>query len=199
MLKKTILQVFLLIFILIICFIFFKTYFKKENDKEDDKKNSIEQIELKENEKNETKPNLIYNIKYESNNSNGNNYIILSKVSELPGKNSDTLLMKGVEATVNVKNSSPIKIFSDNAVFNKTTYDTVFSENVLITYDDHLITSHKLDLFFLKNLAIISNDIIYKNLNTKLQADIIEINLLSKKSKIFMLDSTKKIKILTLN
>ena len=199
MLKKTILQVFLLIFVLIICFIFFKTYFKKENDKEDDKKNSIEQIELKENEKNETKPNLIYNIKYESNNSNGNNYIILSKVSELPGKNSDILLMKGVEATVNVKNSSSIKIFSDNAIFNKITYDTVFSENVLITYDDHLITSHKLDLFFLKNLAIISNDIIYKNLNTKLQADIIEINLLSKKSKIFMLDSTKKIKILTLN
>ena len=199
MLKKTILQVFLLIFILIICFIFFKTYFKKENDKEDDKKNSIEQIELKENEKNETKPNLIYNIKYESNNSNGNNYIILSKVSELPGKNSDTLLMKGVEATVNVKNSSSIKIFSDNAIFNKITYDTVFSENVLITYDNHLITSHKLDLFFLKNLAIISNDIIYKNLNTALQADIIEINLLSKKSKIFMNDSTKKIKILTLD
>ena len=199
MLKKTILQVFLLIFVLIICFIFFKTYFKKENDKENDKKNSIEQIELKKNEQNKIKSNLIYNIEYKSNKSNGNNYIILSKVSELPEKNSDILLMKGVEATVNVKNSSPIKIFSDNAVFNKTTYDTVFSENVLITYDNHLITSHKLDLFFLKNLAIISNDIIYKNLNTKLQADMIEINLLSKKSKIFMLDSTKKIKILTLN
>jgi len=201
MLKKTILQVFLLIFVLIICFIFFKTYFKKENDKENriEQIEQIEQIELKKNEQNKTKTNLIYNIKYKSNNSNGNNYIILSKVSELPGKNSDILLMKGVEATVNIKNSSPIKIFSDDAIFNKITYDTVFSKNVLITYDDHLITSHKLDLFFLKNLALISNDIIYKNLNTKLQADMIEIDLLSKKSKIFMLDSTKKIKILTLN
>ena len=195
MLKKTILQVFLLIFILIICFIFFKTYFKKENDK----KNSIEQIELKKNEQNKTKTNLIYNIEYKSNNSNGNNYIILSKVSELPGKNSDTLLMKGVEATVNVKNSSSIKIFSDNAIFNKITYDTVFSENVLITYDDHLITSHKLDLFFLKNLAIISNDIIYKNLNTKLQADKVVIDLITKNSRIFMNNKLDKVNIVKIN
>ena len=107
--------------------------------------------------------------------------------------------MKGVEATINAKNSSPIKILSDSAILNKITYDTVFSENVLITYDDHLITSDKLDLFFQKNLAIISNDIIYKNLNTTLQADMIEIDLLSKKLRIFMNDSTKKIKILTLN
>jgi len=199
MLKKTILQVFLLIFILIICFIFFKTYFKKENDIENDKENDIEQIELKKNNSNKTKLNLIYNIEYKSNNNNANNYTILSEVSELPEKNSDIILMKGVEATINVKNSSPIKIISDSAIFNKITYDTIFSDNILITYDDHLITSQKLDLFFQKNLAIISNDIVYKNLNTALQADMIEINLLSKGLKIFMNDSTKKIKILTLD
>ncbi len=199
MLKKTILQVFLLIFILIICFIFFKTYFKKENDIENDKEDGIEQIELKKNDSNKIKPNLIYNIEYKSNNNSANNYTVLSKVSELPEKNSATIVMKGVEATINAKNSSPIKILSDSAILNKITYDTVFSENVLITYDDHLITSDKLDLFFQKNLAIISNDIIYKNLNTTLQADMIEIDLLSKKLRIFMNDSTKKIKILTLN
>ena len=120
-------------------------------------------------------------------------------MSELPEKNSNIVLMQGVEATINNKNSSQIKILSDNATFNKITYDTIFSENVLIIYDDHLITSLNLDLFFQKNLAIISNDIIYKNLNTTLQADIIEINLLTKTSKIFMNDRTKKIKILALN
>ena len=199
MLKKTILQVFLLIFILIICFIFFKTYFKKENDIENDKENDIEQIEIKKNNSNKTKLNLIYNIEYKSNNNNANNYTILSEVSELPEKNSDIILMKGVEATINVKNSSPIKIISDSAIFNKITYDTIFSDNILITYDDHLITSHKLDLFFQKNLAIISNDIIYKNLNTVLQADMIEIDMLTKESKIFMNNSKKKIKISTSN
>ena len=195
MLKKIILQLFLLVFVLIICFVFFNTYFKKENSVE----KNIEQIQLKKDEPDRIKANLIYNIEYKSNNNDGNQFVILSKVSELPEKNSNIVLMQGVEATINNKNSSQIKILSDNAAFNKITYDTIFSENVLIIYDDHLITSLNLDLFFLKNLAIISNDIIYKNLNTTLQADIIEINLLTKTSKIFMNDRTKKIKILALN
>ena len=195
MLKKIILQLFLLVFVLVICFVFFNTYFKKENSVE----KNIEQIQLKKDEPDRIKANLIYNIEYKSNNNDGNQFVILSKVSELPEKNSNIVLMQGVEATINNKNSSQIKILSDNATFNKITYDTIFSENVLIIYDDHLITSLNLDLFFQKNLAIISNDIIYKNLNTTLQADIIEINLLTKTSKIFMNDRTKKIKILALN
>lgn len=195
MLKKIILQLFLLVFVLVICFVFFNTYFKKENSVE----KNIEQIQLKKDEPDRIKANLIYNIEYKSNNNDGNQFVILSKVSELPEKNSNIVLMQGVEATINNKNSSQIKILSDNATFNKITYDTIFSENVLIIYDDHLITSLNLDLFFLKNLAIISNDIIYKNLNTTLQADIIEINLLTKTSKIFMNDRTKNIKILALN
>ena len=195
MLKKIILQLFLLVFVLVICFVFFNTYFKKENSVE----KNIEQIQLKKDEPDRIKANLIYNIEYKSNNNDGNQFVILSKVSELPEKNSNIVLMQGVEATINNKNSSQIKILSDNATFNKITYDTIFSENVLIIYDDHLITSLNLDLFFQKNLAIISNDIIYKNLNTTLQADIIEINLLTKTSKIFMNDRTKNIKILALN
>ena len=196
MLKKIILQVFLLFFILVSCVIFFNTYFKEEN------KNKKVEIKKKLSIKEEDKPskeqaNLIYDVVYKSNNESGNNYVILSKISELPKKNSDLVLMEGVEAIINIKNSSPITIFSDKAVFNKTTYDTDFSDNVLIVYDDHYITSNNLDLFFQKNLAIISNEIIYKNLNTTLQADMIEINMLSKKSKIFMKDKKRKIKIST--
>ena len=116
---------------------------------------------------NKSKVNLIYDVVYKSNNESGNNYVILSKLSELPEKDSDLVLMKGVEATINIENSSPITIFSDRAIFNKATYDTDFSENVLIIYDDHYITSNNLDLFFQKNLAVISNEIIYKNLNIK--------------------------------
>ena len=102
MLKKIILQVFLLIFIFTICVIFFKTYFKKED--------KIEKIQTKENEankikdeSNKSKGNLIYDVVYKSNNESGNNYVILSKISELPKKDSDLVLMKGVEATINIK------------------------------------------------------------------------------------------------
>ena len=202
MLKKIILQVFLLFFILVSCVIFFNTYFKEEP------KNKKVEIKKKLSIKEEDKPskeqaNLIYDVVYKSNNENGNNYVILSKVSELPditsAKGSIIVSMKGVEATIDIKNSSPIKIVSDSAIFNKTTYDTKFLGKVLIIFDDHVITSNNLDLFFQKNLAIISNDIIYKNLNTVLQADMIEIDMLTKESKIFMNNDKKKIKISTSN
>ena len=42
-----------------------------------------------------------------------------------------------------------------------------------------------------------SNNIIYKNLDTNIIADKLEIDFLNKKTKIFMEDSNQKIKILT--
>ena len=107
--------------------------------------------------------------------------------------------MKNVIATINLHNSVPIIISADNAIYNNINYDTNFYENVVVTYNDHFISSDKLDLIFEKNLATISNNIIYKNLNTKLQADKVEIDLITKNSKIFMKDKTKKIKIESIN
>ena len=45
----------------------------------------------------------------------------------------------------------------------------------------------------------ISKNIIYKNLDTKLEADKIEIDLLTKNTKIFMDDKSKKIKLIKSN
>ena len=178
-----------------IFFIFFNTYFKKEVNT----KISIKQINLKKNQSNEIRANLIQKFKYTSSNNEGNSYTISSETGELPEKQSELVLMEGVEAIINIKNSTPIKILSNNAIFNKVTYDTKFYEKVLIIYEDHTISAQNLDLFFKKNIASISNNIIYKNLNTLLQADMVEIDLLTKKTKIFMNNNKEKIKILTLN
>ena len=52
-----------------------------------------------------------------------------------------------------------------------------------------------LDLLFNKKLATLNENIIYKNLQTILQADRLEIDLITKDSKIFMNDQREKIKI----
>ena len=57
-----------------------------------------------------------------------------------------------------------------------------------------ILQSEGLD--FEKNLAFISNQVKYKNLNTSLQADKVEIDLISKNLKIFMNDNSKTIKII---
>ena len=192
--QKTLIQLLLLLSILVISFIFYKTYFSKKKIVS----NKIEIIEDK-TEQVKTKSNLIENIKYTSVDKEGNGYIITSKTGELDYNQPELILMKNVIATINLHNSVPIIISADNAIYNNINYDTNFYENVVVTYNDHFISSDNLDLIFEKNLATISNNIIYKNLNTKLQADKVEIDLITKNSKIFMDDKTKKIKIMSIN
>ena len=107
--------------------------------------------------------------------------------------------MKKVIATISLNSSMPIKIYADNAIYNDINNNTNFYGNVLMTYNMHIINSDNLNLMFEKNLATLSNNIIYKNLNTKLEADKIEFDLITKNSKIFMYDKSDKINIVSMN
>jgi len=62
-----------------------------------------------------------------------------------------------------------------------------------VTFEDHKIMSDNLDLFFEKHLAQIMNNLIYENNTTRLIADKIEIDLITKNSKIFMYNDQEKI------
>ena len=190
--KKTYLQLFLFGFVIILIYFFYKIYFNQ---------NIISKIpENIENEiVTENKSNLIHNIEYNTEDNEGNSYVIKSLKGELFLENSDLIFMKDVTAVINMSNSAPVSIYSDNAIYNKLNYNTNFSSNVLVNYMDHNITSDNLDLLLEKKLATFSNNIIYKNLNTELEADKIEIDLITKKSKIFMNDKSEKVRIVKLN
>ena len=146
-----------------------------------------------------TKSNLIHNITYTSVKKGGDYYVIKSELGELNTNQPELILMKKVQAEINFKNSSSVIISSDNAIYNNISYKTNFYDNVLIAYTDHTIEANNFDLNFEKNLGIISNNIIYKTLNTQLEADKIEIDLITKNSKIFMNKKTKQIKITDIN
>ena len=191
--KKILLQFFLLLIFLIISIIFFKSYFSS------DKKVSEIKIHNDEISVNKKDSNLMHNIKYVSSDSEGNNYVITSKYGELKEDEPGLIFMKNVVATINSNSLNPIKISSDNAVYNSVNYHTNFYNNVLMTYEKHNITSNNLDLLFEKNLVTITNDVVYNNLNTKLIADKIEIDLITKNSKIFMNKSSDKVKIVSIN
>ena len=107
--------------------------------------------------------------------------------------------MTNVTAIINMKDKSQIKISSNKATYNSSNYNSEFRDNILMIYGNNKITSEKLDLMFEKNIAIIFDNVIYKNLNTQLEADKIEINLMTKSSKIFMNKKSEKVKIISLN
>ena len=193
--KKTILQFFLLLVIFIIFFSISRTYFpnkKEEKIKETSVESSANKF-LGENS------NLIKNLSYFAEDKRGNNYTILSQFGEINENTPDLIALTSVTAFINMRGDSQIKISSDKAIYNKFNYNSNFQGNVLITYQGHRITSEKLNLFFEKNIITIFDNVIYKNLNTQLEADKIEIDLITKKSKIFMNKKSEKVKIISLN
>jgi|TARA_B100000780_G_scaffold87946_1_gene60527 lipopolysaccharide export system protein LptA len=190
--KKSLLQLFLIIIILLTSFFFFKTYIVKK-DTHVVLENTFNGIDSEE------KSNLVYNIQYITRDEDGNSYILESDIGELNDDQKELIVMRGVKAIIESENSEQIIIYSNNAKYNKLSKNTNFYTNVIINFGSNHVTSDKLDFIFEKNLVTISKNIIYKNMDTKLEADKIEIDLLTKNTKIFMDDKSKKIKLIKSN
>ena len=139
--------------------------------------------------------NKITDLKYTANDINGNSYIINSEYGEISDLNSNELKLQGVKAVIEIKNSESVIILSDYANYNKVTLNTFFYDNVKLTYIGHLITSDKMFLNYLNKDINIQENVVYEGYNNKLLADIIEIDLVTKFSKIYMLDKYGKVKV----
>ena len=157
------------------------------------KNNKAKKIELS-TDTNKNFSNIIENIEYKSNDNRGNQYIIKAKYGEIVNENSDLLLMSDVEAIIIFSDYEKVTITSSGAIYNIINYDTNFKENITIKYAEHNMTSNNADLLFKDHRVKIYNDINYNNLNTDFFADVMEIDLLTKKLKIYMNSQNKKIK-----
>jgi lipopolysaccharide export system protein LptA len=189
--RKVFLQIFLFTVVLGMIFVFYKIYFVDEK-----LVTPIQNIENKKIIQNKQEDsNLIYNIEYVAEDKKGSKYLIKSDYGSLSTEQSNLITLQQVSAVITLENTPPISIFSDSALYNSTSYNTEFYGNVIVTYIDHNITSDNLNLYFENNLADILNNVVYKNLNTTLEADKIELDLLTKNSNVYMNNKFEKIKI----
>ena len=190
--KKFILQIILFSFIILIIG---GTFYYINRDKKNDQELSNVDTERNQKKESKKKSSIIKNIKYTSSDNEGNKYEIIAKLGEVDFNNQEIINMQNVQAIIALKDSEVIIINSDFAKYNTKNYDTQFSENVLMTYDEHIIRSKNLDLFFEKHIAQAMNNLVYENNTSRLRADKIEIDLITKNSKIFMYNKKQKIKI----
>ena len=193
MYKKIFIQFLLLITIFIIVFSTFFLYFNK---KEKLKTSNLPIIKEKESLIDDETGTLIKDINYSFSDLSGNYYELLSEVGKVDINNSDKIFMTNVVATIYLVDSSPVKITSKYANYNKINHETSFFENVKVTHLIHKATSENLDISFNDNLASMYNNIVYNKPGTNLKADRLEIDLITKNSKIFMDNKTEKIKII---
>ena len=90
-----------------------------------------------------------------------------------------------VEAIIKLNNSNNIVITSDYGKYNIENFDTIFSKNVISKYLDNKITGEYLDFSLNRNTMIMSKNVIYTNPENILKADVIEMNLDTKNTKVF--------------
>ena len=182
--KKTFLQIVLFLLIIVFTFIFFYTYIKK-----DEKIVDIEKINK------ETKTDIITDIEYLSKDDDGNTYIIKAKNGIIDEENQDLIHLENVKAEINFDVNKKIFITAIKATYNNDNFDTKFSKNVKLSHNYHNLECNNIDLIFSENYAKLFGNVKYMNNFTKLLADQIEIDLISRKTKISMYGANNKVKI----
>ena len=183
--KKKNIIFFLIIFLLISSLIIFLKYSKKESI------SKIEEEVLEET----YKSNIMEDVSYSSKDAKGNEYIVNASKGEIDYDRPNIIYLTNVKAFIKLTNSNDVTINSDFGKYNTSNFDTIFSKNVEINYLDNRITGEYLDFSIGRNSMIISKKVVYTNLENILKADVIEINVTTKDTKIFMYKDNQKVNI----
>ncbi len=206
---KSLIQLVLLLLIFVVGYLFYKNFFLNETKNIIEKTESEIQNNLKDSNLDNNsnissdstneipEKSLIKNLSYKVDFAESGKYEIKAELSELTYVNAtEVVIMYDVAAVIIDQNNSRIDIKSDKALLDTNSYNTNFSENVNIKYLTNIISSNSLNFNFNENIIILSEDIIYKNTNTKIRADNVKINLLNKDINIFMNNPEDKIELI---
>ena len=166
---------------------------KAKKVKNEKKKFEFKDSSLKKDETDKIK-NLTKEIEYITSNKEGDIFKILAKYGKTNIKNSDILDLKEVDGVISSSKRSDIYITSDFAEYNYDNQNSKFYSNVIIKYDNKVITCDNLDLEIKTNYAIAYNNVEIKDDNSVMKAQLVRLNILTKDIEI---NSQDKIKIIT--
>ena len=204
---KRIIQMILLLILIATIVIFYNLYLKEESKTEIKKQISMNQKEVITNQTgdninqiedniNQEGNNLIKNLKYEITLNQNNDYIIKADLSEIVYKDDTEIIkMYKVEALLIDKNNNTILITADEATYNNSNYFTNFKNNVEIKYADNIIFAENMILNFENNLISVTDNVKYIGSHGAMNADNIEMDLITKKISIFMNDINENVEI----
>ena len=184
---KKIVKIFFLFFVILALSIWiYSKIFKKIDTNETLEKNPEDTI---------YNSNIMENVNYSSIDADGKEYIITALKGEIDYANPNIIYLTKVKALIKLDNSQNISINSKYGKYNSENYDTIFSKNVKINYLNHEITGEYLDFSLERNLMLISKKVTYSNLDNILKADVIEVDIKTKNTKIFMYEEDKKVRV----
>tara|TARA_A100000164_G_C21727335_1_gene685851 strand:- start:119 stop:751 length:633 start_codon:yes stop_codon:yes gene_type:complete len=201
--KKTITQVILIIFLIVLTYFVFKKYYiKNDTVSESNKKDQT----ISKNESQKSDKNIIKDISYTANNSRGDIYLLLADYGEVYLDNPELMFLTKVNGKITLQDGMNVTIKSDFANFNTKNFETTFINNVIVERREEKITGDELYLVLERtekeiqdlikkdeNLVRMSRNVVYKKPGYNLSADILEIDLITKNIKIYMMNKYKKV------
>ena len=174
--KKIFIQIILIFLIFYFFYFLYNKYFYKDlSENKLSKEKSINE---------NTNMNMISKINYKSSDMEGRIYNIMAESGYIDLLNTQVIKMNKVVANIKLKDGTLIVITSDFADYNSITYETKFSSNVVSKYLDHKVFSEFLIIDFKKNILEATHEMTYKNSNSVMRADKLEVNLITKDIKI---------------
>ena len=201
--KKTITQVILVIFLIILTYFVFKKYYIKNETRSE--LNKIDDT-ISKSESQKSDKNLIKDISYTANNKRGDIYLLLADYGEIYMDNPELMFLTEVNGIITMQDGMKVSIKSDFANFNTDNFETTFINNVIVERGDEKITGDELYLVLERdkkeiqnliekdeNLVRMSRNVLYKKPGYNLSADILEIDLITKNIKIYMIDEYKQV------
>ena len=193
--KKIIFQIIIFLTILILStFVYFK-YLKIE--KIDDDRSILKDEKINDTELvQESEKNVIENIKYFKEDVYGNKFTLKAKKGEIIQNESKFILLADVSGVISLENKSEILIYSKFAKYNSVNFNTEFYTNVKASYENNVVRSENLDLFFKDNYGEMYNNIEFYNSDTKVLADKIFFDLANGDIKINMYNDNSKVSII---
>ena len=143
--------------------------------------------------------NVIKDVEYKSKDSSDNEYILRASKGIIDQNNSNIIYLTTIDAIIKLRDYNTIDISSNFGKYNIDNFDTIFSKNVIIQYLDNIIMGEYLEFSLNKNLMTISRNVIFKNNESSLKADVIEVDIKTKDIKISMYEENKKVNIKSLS
>ena len=186
--RKNFAQLTLLLMGLIIIFFTYFGNFKKKEDTtvvED-----IKKMDQENQEESADNINRFEDVEYKGLDASGNRYVIGSKYANFTTDRPEIINMTNVECTFYLSGGN-LYIVSDYAIFNNSSNDMEFTENVKMNYLENVLFSQKAIFENEKNELIIEGDVSSKGPNGKIRADRLDFDLNTKKLKISMYNDEK--------
>ena len=185
--KNKIIKIVFIFLILISIFLIYLKFLKNDSD------SALNEAVIV--EENVYSSNVIENVNYSTKDKDGNEYLITALKGEIDYANQNIIYLTDVKAEIKLNNSDNIVVVSDFGKYNADNFDTIFSINVIIKYLENKIVSEYLDFSMNRNTMIISKNVIFTNFDNILEADVVEMNLKTKDTKIFMHEENNQVNI----